>query len=605
MQTALLLEGLRITADEWPHNPQLLSAVIDVIAALASHGSATAVAAAQQQSSSSIDAADLVYETYAILFTGACHLTCTIRDSGQMARLSDADALRFGSALSLAVRGMPVLLRGFVEHTQAYGDVDPAAAPAGSLLSHVEKLINMGTCMLYNGVLDVLAGPSQPGLQQHLSPRVQRALRASMLQPQQLAGWLDSTVAAARTLFHLKGEQEVKAPVLKTFIQLWAMGDLPTAQLVQGTSLQADVFSLLADCTIALKQRLEAARPEPISHEDLKKLMVLVAGMNHSGLLSARKQFMGNIPAGTALLEAAASLFVALPLEPAEPAAPGLVDSLGGATLNLAATIGFLAGDVTEACYAQQAEQVQQAQQAEQAQQQEQMPQQAQQQEHQQEQAATGGMSEACVHLAAAVVRKQHWLLNELAAALAAAAEAMLRMHPLFAQLASTVCAEVPAGSEVASLAAGLPGQQAAKASSPSSSGKASSGRDAMSGSTALGETAARAACLPRFLALLATKMAARIAVYAAAHGSEDDERIQRMLDCAALLALEQLPLAEEVNANPALDVFDVTRAWSEQMCLLCLLLRTQRTQALALAHGAGAAVGRALAGALVSSSWD
>ncbi len=83
------------------------SAVIDVIAALASHGSATAVAAAQQQSSSSIDAADLVYETYAILFTGACHLTCTIRDSGQMARLSDADALRFGSALSLAVRGMP------------------------------------------------------------------------------------------------------------------------------------------------------------------------------------------------------------------------------------------------------------------------------------------------------------------------------------------------------------------------------------------------------------------------------------------------------------------------------------------------------------------
>ncbi len=60
--------------------------------------------------------------------------------------------------------------------------------------------------MLYNGVLDVLAGPSQPGLQQHLSPRVQRALRASTLQPQQLAGWLDSTVAAARTLFHLKGE---------------------------------------------------------------------------------------------------------------------------------------------------------------------------------------------------------------------------------------------------------------------------------------------------------------------------------------------------------------------------------------------------------------
>ena len=78
-----------------------------------------------------------------------------------------------------------------------------------------------------------------------------------------------------------------------------------------------------------------------------------------------------------------------------------------------------------------------------------------------------------------------------------------------------------------------------------------------------------------------------------------------RMLDCAALLALEQLPLVEEVNANPALDVFDVTRAWSEQMCLLCLLLRTQRTQALALAHGAGAAVGRALAGSLVSSSWD
>ena len=102
-----------------------------------------------------------------------------------------------------------VLLRRFVEQAEAEerGTLDPAAAPAGSLLPAVEQLINMGASLLGHGVQDVLAGPSHPGLQQQLSPRVQRALQASTLKPQQLVAWLESMVAASRVLFHLKGEQ--------------------------------------------------------------------------------------------------------------------------------------------------------------------------------------------------------------------------------------------------------------------------------------------------------------------------------------------------------------------------------------------------------------
>jgi len=71
-----------------------------------------------------------------------------------------------------------------------------------------------------------------------------------------------------------------------------------------------------------------------------------------------------------------------------------------------------------------------------------------------------------------------------------------------------------------------------------------------------------------------------------------------------ALLALEPLPLAEQLYSDPALQLYDVGPAWSELLRLLCLLLRTQCTQALALARGAGAAVRRALPSALVRCGW-
>ncbi len=87
--------------------PCRCSAVVGVIAALASHSSAAALTAVHRQSSDSVEGDGLLYQTYATFLTGAYILTKAIRESGQLAQLSDADALRFGSAASLAVRGMP------------------------------------------------------------------------------------------------------------------------------------------------------------------------------------------------------------------------------------------------------------------------------------------------------------------------------------------------------------------------------------------------------------------------------------------------------------------------------------------------------------------
>lgn len=75
-----------------------------------------------------------------------------------------------------------------------------------------------------------------------------------------------------------------------------------------------------------------------------------------------------------------------------------------------------------------------------------------------------------------------------------------------------------------------------------------------------------------------------------------------RALDCVALLVLEMLPsLAEAVRAYaPTLEVYRLWEVQCHMLRLLCLLLRTKQTQALARAHGAGAAVCRTLADALV-----
>lgn len=69
-----------------------------------------------------------------------------------------------------------------------------------------------------------------------------------------------------------------------------------------------------------------------------------------------------------------------------------------------------------------------------------------------------------------------------------------------------------------------------------------------------------------------------------------------------ALLVLGLLPSLEgAVGASaPTLEVYHLWEAQSHMLCLLCLLLRTEQTRALALACGAGAAVCRTLADALV-----
>ncbi len=73
-------------------------------------------------------------------------------------------------------------------------------------------------------------------------------------------------------------------------VNICCIPDLAAAQLVEGTPLHAGVFSLLADCTLALRQRLEVAGPEPVGHHDRQRLVVLAAGMSDAGMCSARQQ---------------------------------------------------------------------------------------------------------------------------------------------------------------------------------------------------------------------------------------------------------------------------------------------------------------------------
>lgn len=78
-----------------------------VIAAFGSLAHAFPASLAQRQGGSSAAEDDLLFKTAAVYCTGLLLLTGEIRDSGRLARLSDADALRFGSGASLAVRAMP------------------------------------------------------------------------------------------------------------------------------------------------------------------------------------------------------------------------------------------------------------------------------------------------------------------------------------------------------------------------------------------------------------------------------------------------------------------------------------------------------------------
>lgn len=85
--------------------------------------------------------------------------------------------------------------------------LDAAAAPDGAWLSNIEQMVGAGTTVLLRLVKDLQAGTlMEPSLQQQLHPRVQRAVRASVLQPQQLVAWMRSMVAATRVLLRLKGE---------------------------------------------------------------------------------------------------------------------------------------------------------------------------------------------------------------------------------------------------------------------------------------------------------------------------------------------------------------------------------------------------------------
>ncbi|PRW45262.1 hypothetical protein C2E21_6440 [Chlorella sorokiniana] len=277
-RVVMLLETIRTTTEAWLHDPQLLSQVVGAIAVLTSRGSAAAVAAVQRRlGSNSSEGDDFLFKTYGVIFTSVFLLTGTIRDRGQLAQLSDADALRFGSAASLAVRAMPVLLQHFVDCAEqaAVG----GAALSSFLVSTAKQLIGTGTTLLLHGMQDVLGGPKVP---RQLSSRLQQALQASTLQPQQLAAWLQSMAAAACVLFRLKGEQALESYVLRVMADIWRESDLAAAHLVSGP-LQADVFSLFADCTVAMQQRLEAAQPEPVSHEDRQKLIVLAIGMCTGG----------------------------------------------------------------------------------------------------------------------------------------------------------------------------------------------------------------------------------------------------------------------------------------------------------------------------------
>lgn len=80
------------------------SAVIGVLAAAARHGSAAAVAAVERQCGGDADALSRFYAVTVV----SCHsLIDNIRCAGKLGQLSDADALRPGSAASLAVRAAP------------------------------------------------------------------------------------------------------------------------------------------------------------------------------------------------------------------------------------------------------------------------------------------------------------------------------------------------------------------------------------------------------------------------------------------------------------------------------------------------------------------
>ena len=162
--------------------------------------------------------------------------------------------------------------------------------------------------------------------------------------------------------------------------------------------------------------------------------------------ICAPPQYMSHLPAGAALLEANAGLFLSLPPEPGPPLAQSLVD-LAETTLSGGAAVALLAADMLAAVHPQQqaeqamAQQAPQHQQAEQAQQQaqqaqqqaEQVQQQTQQQaeqaqQHQQsqqtQQPAAGGLGEPALQLAAAVLQKHHWLMSEMVAAAAGEAQA-------------------------------------------------------------------------------------------------------------------------------------------------------------------------------------
>lgn len=83
-------------------------AVVGVIAALGSLAPTFPASLAQRQGGNGGTAEDdLLFKTAAVYCTCLLLLTGEIRDSGQLAQLSDADALRFGSGASLAVRAMP------------------------------------------------------------------------------------------------------------------------------------------------------------------------------------------------------------------------------------------------------------------------------------------------------------------------------------------------------------------------------------------------------------------------------------------------------------------------------------------------------------------
>lgn len=78
--------------------------------------------------------------------------------------------------------------------------------------------------------------------------------------------------------------------MLKSMADLWRLPELGTQPLLKGTPLQADVFALLADCTLALWRRVEAAGQDGFGHEDRQKLVILMIGMVESNACTTRRQ---------------------------------------------------------------------------------------------------------------------------------------------------------------------------------------------------------------------------------------------------------------------------------------------------------------------------